>query len=326
MHVVVTGAGGFVGRALMQRLLDDPHALPSPLSPLSRLTGIDQHFAPNTHHWRVDKRVNLLEGDFADPALLSQALSSPPDCVFHLASVPGSLAERDQALGHRVNLMACISLLQALAKPDVASAAPAPRVVFASSVAVYGSLPASGMVDESQPAQPTLAYGAHKLMAEVLLADLSRQGRLDGISLRLPGIVARPPAITGHGSAFMSDLIRRGLAGLDYDCPVSPQAQSWWMSLPCCIDNLLHAARLPGQSLAAGRTVQLPVITATAGALVAAIESETGQSFSVRYVPDERIENLFGRLPQLSTPLARSLGFTDDGSLGQLIRQATSLD
>ena len=324
MHVVVTGAGGFVGRALMQRLLDDPQALHSPLSPISRLTGIDQHFAPNTHRWRVDKRVSLLEGDFADPALLAQALLPTPYCVFHLASVPGSLAERDQGLGHRVNLMACISLLQALATP-AASSAPAPRVVFASSVAVYGSLPASGTVDESQPAQPTLAYGAHKLMAEVLLADLSRQGRLDGISVRLPGIVARPPAVTGHGSAFMSDLIRNGLAGLTYDCPVSAQAQSWWMSLPCCIDNLLHAARLPGQLLAARRTVQLPVMTATAGALVAAIESATGQSFSVRYVPDERIEKLFGRLPQLSTPLARGLGFTDDGSLEQLIQQAIAL-
>ncbi|MES2944486.1 MAG: NAD-dependent epimerase/dehydratase family protein [Pseudomonadota bacterium] len=317
MHVLVTGAGGFVGQALVQRLLTDVAATPFALT---RLTAIDQRFGPGAESWRVDQRVSLLEGDFADRVLLDSALAQRPDWVFHLASVPGSLAEREQALGLQVNLLAPISLLQRLA--DKSSP---PRVVFASSVAVYGALPTEGVVDESCPARPALSYGAHKRMTEILLADLSRQGLLDGVSLRLPGIVARPRSPTGHGSAFMSDLIRSLMTdepGEVYDCPVSAAASCWWMSLACCVNNLLHAARLPAEQLQAGPCLQLPVLTATVGELVAAIEQLTGHPANLSYHPNEVIETLFGRLPTLSTPYSRSLGFVDDGSLADLIRQA----
>lgn len=316
MFVLVTGAGGFVGQALVQRLLNDAAATPFPLT---KLTAIDQRFGPDAESWRADKRVSLLEGDFADPALLDSALAQRPDWVFHLASVPGSLAEREQALGLQVNLLAPISLLQRLADKNSP-----PRVVFASTVAVYGALPTEGAVDESCPARPALSYGAHKLMTEIMLADLSRQGALDGVSLRLPGIVARPRSPTGHGSAFMSDLIRCLMAGENYDCPVSAQASCWWMSLACCVNNLLHAARLPVAQLQAERSLQLPVLTATVGELVAAIEQLTGQSAELRYSPNAQIETLFGRLPTLNTPYACSLGFADDGNLTHLIRQAVA--
>lgn len=317
MHVLVTGAGGFVGQALVRRLLTDVAATPFPLT---RLTAIDQRFGPGAESWRADKRVTLLEGDFADPALLENALAQRPDWVFHLASVPGSLAEREQALGLQVNLLAPISLLRRLGDKNSP-----PRVVFASSVAVYGALPTEGAVDESCPVRPALSYGAHKRMTEILLVDLSRQGLLDGVSLRLPGIVARPRSSTGHGSAFMSDLIRCLMAdeaGEVYDCPVSAQASCWWMSLACCVNNLLHAARLPAAQLLAERSLQLPVLTATVGELVATIENLTGHPANLRYSPNAQIETLFGRLPTLHTPYSSSLGFANDGSLAHLIRQA----
>jgi nucleoside-diphosphate-sugar epimerase len=322
MHVIVTGAGGFVGQALVQRLLEDASALPRALT---RLTAIDQRFAPSTERWRADPRVALLAGDFADPALLASALSTTPDCVFHLASVPGSLAEREPVLGLQVNLMAPLALLHRLAE-----AATPPRVVFASSVAVYGASPAEGRIDESAPTRPLLSYGAHKLMTEVLLADLSRRGVIDGLSLRLPGIVARPLSPTGHGSAFMSDLIRRLAAGEPYECPVSPQARAWWMSLPCCVDNLLHAARLSEPDRAPQRTVQLPVLSATVGEVVTAIGAIGGRheqvASLVTWRPDARTEALFGRLPPLDTPNARAIGFRDDGSLERLVQQALAAD
>lgn len=331
MHVLVTGAGGFVGQALVQRLLDDGAASPRPLT---LLTAIDQRFGPAAEAWRANPRVRLLEGDFADAALLDTALAMPPDKVFHLASVPGSLAEREPALGLQVNLLAPITLLQRLATLADAGRCAPPRVVFASSIAVYGDFGSAARkdarVDESCPSRPMLSYGAHKRMTEILLADLSRRGQLDGLSLRLPGIVARPLSPTGHGSAFMSDLIRCLGAGQPYTCPVSAAAQAWWMSLPCCIANLLHAARLPAAELAAqappDRAVQLPVITASVGQVVAAIEAALGSRCDVAYRPDERTEALFGRLPGLDTPLARRLGFSDDGGLDALVRNATLLD
>ena len=125
----------------------------------------------------------------------------------------------------------------------------------------------------------------------------------------------------------MSDLIRCLMTdetGETYDCPVSAQASCWWMSLACCVNNLLHAARLPSTQLQAERCLQLPVLTATVGELVAAIEQLTGQSANLKYSPHEVIETLFGRLPRWNTPYSRSLGFTDDGSLAHLIRQAVA--
>jgi nucleoside-diphosphate-sugar epimerase len=305
MHVVVTGAAGFVGEALLAQLLLD--------ASVTRLSAVDQHFGPATNVWRTDPRVQLHEGDFAAPALLDAVLATPADRVFHLASVPGSLAEREPALGRRVNLQATLALFDRLA----ASARPL-RLVFASSIAVYGAPDPNEAVYEATPPAPTLSYGAHKLMAEVYLADLSRRGLLDGVSLRLPGIVARPASPTGHGSAFMSDLIRHAAAGTPYDCPVSAEARCWWMSRRCCVRNLLHAANFDTRSLPLQRVVQLPVIAATVREVAAA----AGRQSQVRYRPNEALEALFGRMPALQTPLARDLGFVDDGSLHDLTHHA----
>ncbi|WP_119153543.1 NAD-dependent epimerase/dehydratase family protein [Caldimonas tepidiphila] len=318
-QVLVTGAGGFVGRELVHRLLLQPS--------LRQLVAVDQRLDTAEAPWLGDERVVRLEGDFGSTALLEQALAQPPDLVFHLASVPGSLAEREPELGTRVNLDASLELLQRLAQQGPGGGGKVPRVVFASSVAVYGPLDPKGTASEATPARPVLSYGAHKLMTEILLADLSRRGQLDGVSLRLPGIVARPLSPTGHGSAFMSDLIRRLKAGEAYDCPVGPQARAWWMSLPCCVDNLLHAARLGAERLPPGRVVQLPVITAMVSEVVWAIESSRGgKRADICYRLDGPLEPHFGRYPLLETPAARALGFVDDGSLLNLIERATACD
>ncbi len=310
MRILVTGAGGFVGRALVQRLLETMADLPP-----QDLVATDLQLPVQT-----DPRVRCIEGDFADPAVLRAALEPQPELVFHLASVPGGLAEREPELGRRVNLDATFALIHALAaaSSSVPRASP-PRLVFASSVAVYGALP-DAPVDEDRLPQPALSYGTHKWMSELLLADHSRRGALDAISLRLPGVVARPRGAGGHGSAFMSELFHHLSAGEPWTCPVGPEAQCWWMSLPRCIDNLLHAAALDFALLPPSRVVQLPVLTARVAEVVA-VAGDAAQP-AVHYVPIAEIERLFGRLPQLQTPRARALGFVDDGSLGELAARA----
>lgn len=317
-HVLVTGAGGFIGRALVRRLLEGSDTLGAPVQ---RLTLVDRQLDCEDPLWAGDPRVRWVAGDLADRAVLAQALAEAVDVVFHLASVPGSQAEREPELGLRVNLLAGIELFEGLAKQRARCAT---RVVFASSVAVYGTLDPSVAVTESTRAAPALSYGAHKRMLEILLADCSRRGVLDGVSLRLPGIVARPPTRSGHGSSFMSDLIRCSLAGEAWVCPVSAQAQAWWMSLPRCIENLIHAAALPAARLPVSRVVQLPVLTATVAQVVHTIEVMTGAAATIRYAPDERLEQLFGRYPALETPAARALGFDDDGDLRRLCERATN--
>ncbi len=308
-HIVITGASGFVGRALVRRLRADPQ---------HQLTLIDQAFdaatdGPNTRQ---------LLGSFGDPAVLDQALRTPADIVFHLASVPGSLAERQHALGYQVNLQATLTLAHRLAAQGEQQGHVA-RLVFASSIAVYGPL-GTLPVREGQPAQPAISYGAHKLMAEIELADLSRRGAVDAVSLRLPGIVARPATETGHGSAFMSLIMHRLAAGQPYVCPVSSGATAWWMSLPCCVDNLLHAAAISTADAPPSRCWQLPVLHLSMHQILAALEQRYGAQCGqlLSHQVDPQIEALFGRFPALHTPAALAAGFRHDGDADALIRHA----
>lgn len=305
MNILITGAGGFVGGVLVKRLLADP-------DPALRLTLIDQRFDTPP----ADARARQLTGGFGDAALLREALPGGVDQAFHLASVPGGAAERDFALGQRVNLHDTLTLFEALG----AQTRP-PAVVFASTIAVYGS-PLPARVDDDTPLRPTLSYGAQKLVGEIALADMSRRGLVDGRALRLPGIVARPPGPSGLVSAFMSDVIRLLAAGQPCTLPVSPQAVAWWMSAGRCVDNLLHAARMPVTGTR--RVWQLPALRITLGALVETLGALFGPDRPglVTWQANESVEAGFGRYPPLFTPAADAAGFKHDGDIATLVRNA----
>lgn len=182
MNILVTGAGGFIGSGLVARLLASQGALEG-MERIGSVTLLDQRFEA---HSTGDPRVHYITGDLADDQVVAAAIGDRPDLVFHLASVPGGAAEADFELGLRVNLEGTLKLFEALRR-----ACRAPRVVFASTIAVFGQ-PFPPRVDESTSPSPTLSYGAQKWAAEVLLNEYSRRGYMDGRALRLPGIVARP--------------------------------------------------------------------------------------------------------------------------------------
>ena len=308
-RVLITGAAGFVGSLLAQRLSTEG-------SGVEHLVLADRVGAP------AEGVVRWLEGDLGDGAYVERLAAEGCDTVFHLASLPGGRAEREPALGRRINLDATLDLLEAVAKSGIDNAA-RPIVIFASSVAVYGTdLPR--VVDERTLLHPALSYGAHKRMCEIALADFVRRGELDGCSLRLPGIVARPRGPAGQASAFMSELLHALAAGERFVCPVSPQATSWWMSVECAVQNLLHAAGLHARDQHPGRSWQVPVLHLRLTDVVEALAERFGDDRRslVTYEPDDRLEAVFGRYPPLDDRTARAAGFVDDGTAAALIGSA----
>jgi nucleoside-diphosphate-sugar epimerase len=324
MHWLITGASGFIGRALTQRLLREnplPAALggidPGRLGATSRMTLLDLAV-----DGAEDSRVRRLPGSIADPEIVKQAFEEPVDGVFHLASIPGGMTEQNYELARRVNLDATLLLLETARAQSIASQRPV-TFVFASSIAVLGA-PLPPRVDDATPLRPALTYGAHKLIGEILLEDFSRRGWVNGRAVRLPGIVARPPQRSGLMSAFLSDIIRDLAEGRPFACPIPRDATTWLMSLPCVVDNLLHAATMTAAACTGSRVWTLPALRPSMAQLVGAIAEVHGADVLTRvtYGSNPALEANFGRYPPLSTPAAEAAGFTHDGDLKTLVRRA----
>lgn len=311
MRVMVTGANGFVGRALVDRLLDEGQLRGQAIS---RLILLDQ----DLQDFGDDPRLRCHCGSVTDTALMRRVLADGVDVVFHLVSIPGGAAEAHYSLGYQVNLIASLELLELMR-----CMANVPILVYTSSVAVYGGN-LSARMDESAALNSQLSYGAHKSMIETAINDLARRGEVDGRAIRLPGIVARPRQANGLRSAFMSDLLQAYAAGDAYCCPVSAQSTAWWMSVRCCVNNLLQAANINCTELDGSRVWQLPLLHLSIEQVLEALAKAYGAQRRdlISFKPDSQLEALFGKFPQMKTPQARALGFRHDGSAVSLIRNS----
>lgn len=302
MRIIVTGAGGFVGRALVRRLTAEHIivALDRACDSLANIPG-----------------ATLIEGDLTDEKVIAAAVGEGCDAVIHLATVPGGAAEQDPAAGWRVNIDGTAALVEAVCR-----ARKAPRFFFASSIAVFGD-PLPPAVDDDSPLRPRMLYGAHKAMMEQWLATMTRRGALDAASLRLPGILARPRAPSGMKSAFMSDLFHAARVREMFVAPVSPEATMWLMSRERIVQNLAHALTLGRGAVGEPFALTLPAVRCSFGALVGEVARQAGIGADfVRYAPDVALEAGFGRQPPLTTRHADRLGFTHDGTVEELVAAA----
>ncbi len=305
MNVVVTGAGGFIGRELIGRLLVAGH----------HVVGLD------TMAGGILPGAHAVVGDLADPAVRAAALAGGCDALVHLATVPGGAAEADPAASRRINIDAMYDLLL-----EVAAAGQKrqtlPRVAYASSIAVLGD-PLPAHVDDMTPLSPKMIYGGHKAMMEHAVAMFSNRGLIDGVTVRLPGILARPKGPSGMKSAFMSDLFHALKAGQSFVCPVSSAATIWAQSVAQCAANFVHALSLDAAILPSTRAVTLPALRITMGDLAAEIARQCSVSADlVSYAPDAALEVAFGAQPPLETPAALHAGFAHDGDLARLVSNA----
>ena len=301
MKVLVTGAAGFVGRQLVGQLLDSGAAV----------------IAIDSVSGGIPAGAEVIAGDLADPALRAAALAVRPDAVIHLATVPGGAAEVDPVASRRINIDATYDLLL-----EVGAMGNRPRFIFASSIAVYGDL-MPDHVDDATPLVPKLIYGGHKAMMEQAVAMFTQRGLIEGVSVRLPGILARPAGDITMKSAFMSNLFHALKAGQGFVCPVSAGATMWVQSVTCCAANFVRGLLLDTALLPPTRAVLLPALRVTMSDLVGEIASQCGVSaYLVSYEPDDALEQAFGRQPPLSTPAAERASFVHDGTLGILVARA----
>lgn len=293
MRVLLTGAGGFVGRAVAAALARDPR--------FSQVRLVDR--APMD--WHANGRLEPLVLDLAHQDALATALDGM-DGVIHLASIPGGTAEADPPLSRAVNLDATLAMLEHLDARGQST-----RFVYASSIAVLGHCTAP--VDDATVPAPGMVYGAHKRMVELAVADFHRRGCLDGLSLRLPGIVARPHGAGGLKSSFMSDIFHAAARAERFTLPVSAAATMWLMSARTVADNLIHALMLPTVD---GSAITLPALRVGAGELARALYADAAL---VTYHPDLDLERGFGAYPPLTTAIADGLGFRHEGTLEALV-------
>lgn len=314
MNVLITGGAGFLGLQLARLLLRRGTLdLDGRAVAFDRLTLLDV-VAPQGLD---DARVRVVTGDLSDPAVLAQAIDADTGAIFHLAAVVSGQAEADFELGMRVNLDASRALLETCRQ-----AGHKPRVLFTSSVAVYGGeLPP--VVQDDTALNPQSSYGVQKAIGELLLSDYSRRGFVDGRVLRLPTISVRPGKPNAAASSFASGIIREPLSGVEANCPVAPETPLWLLSPRAAVTALVNGIELNGEQLGNRRVVNLPGLSVTAAGMVEALRRVAGDAVAdrVTWQREERIEKIVGTWPAAwNAERALSLGFQGDASFDEVIR------
>jgi nucleoside-diphosphate-sugar epimerase len=315
MRVVITGAAGFLGNRLARALLERGTLVDGrgDMRPIRELVLVDV-VVPSAHG---DARVRAVHGSLDDRALVDSVVTPDTDSVFHLAAVVSGQAEADFDIGMRVNVDATRNLLE-----RCRACIAAPKLVFASSLAVFGgSLP--DPVPDDAPVTPRTSYGTQKAIGELLVSDMSRKGFIDGRSLRLPTIVVRPGKPNKAASGFASGIIREPLAGILATCPVAPTTRMWVQSPRAVIANLIIGHEVSAAQLGTSRSINVPGISVAVGDMVAALRTVAGDAVAelVRWDHDPVIDRIVSTWPARFEALAgRALGMQRDDNFESIVR------
>jgi D-erythronate 2-dehydrogenase len=314
MHILITGAAGMIGRKLTARLVGDG-ALNG--KPIDRLTLIDV-VAPQKPAG-FNGKVDAAATDIADEKTARAAVAGRPDVIFHLAGVVSGEAEVDFEKGVRVNLDGSRALLEVV---RAIGDGYRPRLVFSSSIAVFGA-PFPQAIPDDFHLTPLTSYGTQKAMVELFLADYTRRGFLDGVGIRLPSIVVRPGRPNKAASGFFSSIIREPLAGEEAVLPVEDSVLHWHASPRAAVGFLLHAAGLDAKKLGPRINLTMPGVCCTVGEQVAALRRIAGDKVVARIhrVPDPLVAGIVAGWPSRFDPVrALALGFRAEASFDDIIR------
>lgn len=312
MHILVTGAAGMIGRKLTTRLVTDGQLNGQSID---RLTLID--VVPTQKPRGFAGVIEISTSDLSDPGAAVKAVAGEPGMIFHLAGVVSGEAEIDLEKGYRVNLDGTRALLEA-----IRAAKYQPKVVFTSSIAVYGAPFPQSIPDDFHLA-PLTSYGTQKAICELLLADYSRRGFLDGVGIRLPTICVRPGKPNKAASGFFSGIIREPLAGQEALLPVADTVRHTHASPRAAVGFLVHAAGLTRERLGPRINLAMPGVSCTVGEQIDALRRVAGDKVvaRIRREPDQLVQRIVASWAErLDAKRARDLGFKAEATFDAIIR------
>ncbi len=312
MHVLITGAAGMIGRKISERLLADGELNRRAITKLTLHDIVTPDAQPTSA-----TSIMPIAGDISDPVLIERLVAEKPDLVLHLAAIVSGEAEADFAKGYAVNLNGSRLLFDALREANYG-----PRVVFASSIAVFGA-PFPDPIPDEFHLTPLTSYGTQKAIGEMIVSDYSRRGFFDGLAIRLPTICVRPGKPNKAASGFFSNIIREPLVGEEAVLPVDDTVKHWHASPRSAVGFFLHAATMDLDKVGPRRGLTMPGVPATVAQQIEALRDIAGDRAVdlIKRKPDDTIRSIVAGWPQsFEAKRSRDLGFQADESFHAIIQ------
>ncbi|HWE19031.1 MAG TPA: D-erythronate dehydrogenase [Hyphomicrobiaceae bacterium] len=316
MNILIIGGAGMIGRKLAERLARDGELGGKAISSLA-LYDVAEGAVPAA----AKTPVKILTGDLPAAGEAGRLVGDRPDVVFHLAAIVSGEAEQDFDKGYRINMDGTRALLEAVRRAGYA-AGHGPRVVFTSSIAVFGA-PFPEAIGDEFFHTPLTSYGTQKAICELLVSDYTRKGFLDGLSIRLPTVCVRPGAPNKAASGFFSNIIREPLAGKEAVLPVAESVMHWHASPRAAVEFLRHAATLDAAAVGPRRALTMPGLAVTVAEQIAALRKVAGDKVAdrIRREPDPFVERIVAGWPRrFDARRALALGFKPDASFEEIVR------
>ncbi len=316
MRILILGGGGMLGQKIAIELarlgkIQDRK--------ISHLHLVDAYNAPTVPQGASFETMSEIS-DITVAGAAEKIIATKPDLIFHLAAVVSGEAEQDFEKGYRVNLDGTRNLFEAI---RLVANGYCPRVVFTSSVAVYGG-PYPEIIEDDFILQPLTSYGVQKAIGELLLNDYSRRGFIDGVGLRLPSICVRPGAPNKAASGLFSNIIREPLVGIQAILPATKDVKNVFASPRSAVGFTLHAAALDTSLLGNRRSLMMPGVTASIGEEIESLRRIAGDSIValIKEIPDENAQRMVKSWdwPGFTSERARSLGFKCEADFDEIIR------
>lgn len=314
MHILILGGAGMVGRKFIERLARDGGLGGKPVDKVTA-----QDIVAATPPANAPFAFEAIASDMSQPGEAEKLIAGRPELIVHLAAVVSGEAEADFDKGYRINLDGTRFLFDAI---RLAGDGYRPRLVFTSSVAVFGA-PFHDKIEDEFFTTPLTSYGTQKAIGELLLCDYSRRGFFDGVGIRLPTICVRPGAPNKAASGFFSNIIREPLNGQEAVLPVSEEVRHWHASPRSAVGFLVHAATMDTSAIGPRRALTMPGYSCTVAEQIETLRKVAGENVvkRIKRVPDPVIDRIVAGWPRnFNAQRATALGFKAESSFEEIIR------